>query len=81
MVSVSPKAKNETLAWRVRDVLARHPLLGGAMAQISVDACKDAVVLRGWVVDQKLEIVAVRLAKRAAGRRPVQIHLTIGQPV
>jgi len=77
MVRVSRSASDPITAWRVRDALAAHPLLGGATAQISVMASYETVILEGWTRDEKLQQVATRLALRAAGRRPVQTHLRI----
>lgn len=81
MVRVSLGASDPITAWRVRDALATHPLLGGATAQISIVASHDLVVLEGWTLDEALQTVALRLALRAAGRRPVQARLRIGTPL
>ncbi len=80
MVRVFPTTHNKALAWRVRDALARHPLLGGGMAHIEVDAQTEIVILQGWVMDAKLEHTALQLARRAAGSRPVQTRLVVREP-
>jgi hypothetical protein len=75
MVRVVCNAANPDTAWRVRDALASHPLLGGATAQITVIAALHGVVLEGWTVDDQVKQLAIRLARRAAGRSPVQLCL------
>lgn len=75
MVRVHPTTTDKITAWRVRDALACHPLLGGATAQISVTAGRESVVLDGWTLDDRLVQEAQRLARRVAGRRVVQIQL------
>jgi hypothetical protein len=75
MVRVGLNATNPDTAWRVRDALASHPLLGGATAQITVIANPNCVVLEGWTVDDQVKQLAVRLARRAAGRCVVQLRL------
>ncbi|GEM_PF-2107502 len=77
MVRVLPTTHNKALAWRIRDALARHPLLGGGMAHIEIDARLEVVILQGWVMDAKLEQTALQLAQRAAGSRPVQTRLVV----
>jgi hypothetical protein len=77
MVRVSQGAADRVTAWRVRDALAVHPLLGGATAQIDILADFDVVTLQGWTLDDQVQQVALRLARRAAGVRPVQVHLQI----
>jgi hypothetical protein len=77
MVRVTLGASDPITAWRVRDVLAAHPLLGGATAQISVMACHDSVILEGWTLDERLHQLALRLARQAAGRRSVQTRLRV----
>jgi hypothetical protein len=77
MVRVALGASDPITAWRVRDALAAHPLLGGATAQISIVACHDTVILEGWALDERLQQLALRLARQAAGRRSVQIRLRI----
>ncbi|MCB9138277.1 MAG: BON domain-containing protein [Caldilineaceae bacterium] len=75
MVRIHHKTSDPQMAWRVRDALACHPLLGGAMAQISVTARRDAVILQGWVADDDLKRTAIRLTTQVAGRRPLYIEL------
>jgi hypothetical protein len=75
MVRVALNAANSDIAWRVRDALASHPLLGGATAQLTVIASTHCVVLEGWTVDDQVKQLAIRLAKRAAGRCAVQMRV------
>jgi hypothetical protein len=75
MVRVEMNGVNLDMAWRVRDALASHPLLGGATAQITVIANQHGVVLDGWTVDDQIKQLAMRLARRAAGRCVVQMRL------
>lgn len=79
MVRVEINATNPDTAWRVRDALASHPLLGGATAHITIIASHHCVVVEGWTVDDQVKQLAVRLARRAAGRCPVQLRLTSRQ--
>jgi osmotically-inducible protein OsmY len=76
MVRVAINAADPDTAWRVRDALASHPLLGGATAQITVVASQRCVVLEGWTVDEQVRQLAIRLARRAAGHCAVQMRLT-----
>jgi hypothetical protein len=75
MVRVSSVVCDPITAWRIRDVLASHPLLGGATAQIYVTAGHDYVVLEGWTLDEELSRLAYKLARQAAGNRPVKTRL------
>jgi osmotically-inducible protein OsmY len=75
MVRVEINAANPNMAWRVRDALASHPLLGGATAQITVVANHNGVILEGWTVDDQIKQLAIRLARRAAGRCTVHMRL------
>lgn len=75
MVRVAVNATDPDTAWRVRDALASHPLLGGATAQITVIASDHCVVLEGWTVDDQVKQLAIRLARRAAGRCVLQLRL------
>jgi len=75
MVRVQQGTIDKATAWRIRDALASHPLLGGCTAQINIVAGADGVVLTGWTSDDELKQVASRLALRAAGKRPVQLAL------
>jgi hypothetical protein len=77
MIRVSPSAIDQATAWRVRDTMARHPLLGGAIAEIHIHACREVVTLEGWVLDEGLHQLATRTAIRAAGSRPVTVRLRI----
>jgi hypothetical protein len=82
MVKVHTNTTDKVAAWRVRDALAAHPLLGGATAQISVVAHLQGIVLDGWVIDDQVMQVAIRLANHAAGQRAVQAKLcTTKRPV
>ncbi len=82
MVRVAINATDPNTAWRVRDALASHPLLGGATAQITVIAHHNCVQLEGWTVDDQVKQLAMRLARRAAGRCVVrmQVHTCVQQP-
>jgi len=75
MVRVNGVTMDKATAWRIRDELAAHPLLGGATAQINVSTGADGVVLTGWTSDEALLEIAARLAARAAGHRPIRIQL------
>lgn len=77
MVKVDHHTTDQIVAWRVRDALAAHPLLGGATAQIHVIAGYDEVILTGWAVDESVIQLAVRLTRRVAGKRAVQPELQI----
>lgn len=79
MVRVSQQGNDRATAWRVRDLLAGHPLLGGATAQIVIVAEADQVLIEGWTVDERVRTLAVRLAQRAAGRRAVTVRLICGR--
>ena len=79
MVRVSINAADPNVAWRVRDALASHPLLGGATAQITVIASHHFVQLDGWAVDERVKQIALRLARRAAGHCAVQMQLNTCQ--
>lgn len=75
MVKVDQHTTDQIVAWRVRDALAAHPLLGGATAQIHVIASYECIVLSGWAVDDGVIQLAVRLARRIAGKRAVHAEL------
>lgn len=79
MVRVHFTSTDHINAWRVRDALAAHPLLGGATAHITICAHNHGVVLEGWVIDESTLNLAVRLARRAAGRRAIQVRLCTQQ--
>lgn len=75
MVRVHFTSTDHINAWRVRDALAAHPLLGGATAHITIYAHLHGIVLEGWVVDESTLNLAARLARRAAGPRAIQTRL------
>lgn len=75
MVKVATGTIDPSMAWRVRDALASHPLLGGATACITVLAGPDRIVLEGWTHDEQVCGLALRMAMRSAGHRPVQTNL------
>jgi hypothetical protein len=76
MVRVHQATTDLATAWRIRDELACHPLLGGAAAHIEVRAGFEKVELDGWTDDETLTRVAIRLTVRAAGRRAVRAQLS-----
>ena len=75
MVKVHHHTMDPVVAWRVRDALAAHPLLGGATAQIQIIASYEGITLDGWVLDDQIVQLAIRLAQRAAGKRCIQAQL------
>ncbi len=75
MVRIDQNTNDRIVAWRVRDALAAHPLLGGHMAHIVVTAGYEGVLLSGWAQDDVVERLAVKLARRAAGSRSIQTDL------
>ncbi len=75
MVKVDATTTDRATAWRVRDALAAHPLLGGATAQIRVIVNRQAIVLDGWALNEQAVQLAARLACRVAGQRTVQLKL------
>ena len=75
MVKVHHQTTDQIVAWRVRDALAAHPLLGGATAQIHIIAGYEEVILIGWAVDEAVIQLALRLTRRVAGKRSVQGEL------
>jgi hypothetical protein len=52
VVRVDLMTTDKITAWRIRDAMANHPLLGGCTAQISIDASHDYVMLSGWASDE-----------------------------
>lgn len=78
MVRVDQNTTDRIVAWRVRDALAAHPLLGGHLAQITVIASYEGVVLNGWAQDEAVKRLAETLARRAAGTRTIQLNLAMG---
>ena len=77
MVKVHHNTTDQIVAWRVRDRLAAHPLLGGATAQIHIIADYEEIILAGWAVDEAVIQLALRLTKRVAGKRAVHRDLQI----
>ena len=75
MVTVQVRSTDPITAWRIRDVLACHPLLAGPRVDIQISADHDEVVLRGWVADARLIPMAGRLARTSAGSRSVHLEL------
>jgi hypothetical protein len=78
MVRVDLMTTDKITAWRIRDAMACHPLLGGCTAQISIDANYEHVTLSGWTSDERLSEIALRLAQNAAGRRLISVNLNVG---
>lgn len=72
MVVIHPTTRDCATAWRVRDALAAHPLLGGATVSIRISAGPTVVLLEGWVQDERILQLALRLAQRSAGQRTVK---------
>lgn len=77
MVKVHHQTTDQIVAWRVRDTLAAHPLLGGATAQIHIIAGYEEVILAGWAVDEAVIQLALRLTRQVAGKRNVQGDLQL----
>jgi hypothetical protein len=77
MVKVHHHTTDQIVAWRVRDALAAHPLLGGATAQIHIIASYEEVILVGWAVDDTVIQLALRLTRQVAWKRSVQEELQI----
>ena len=77
MVRVATHTSDSSTAWRIRDSLAAHPLLGGGSADICVAANRSGVVLEGWAIDREVNELALKMALRAAGRQAVSTHLTV----
>lgn len=75
MVTVHVQSTDQITAWRIRDVLACHPLLAGTAVEIQISATRDGVVLHGCARDARLVQTAVRLARSTAGRRVVHTCL------
>ncbi len=75
MVKVHHHTTDRIVAWRVRDALAAHPLLGGATAQIQVIGSYEGIILEGWVLDERVVQLALRLAHRVVGKRCIQLRL------
>jgi len=77
MVRVDATTSDQSTAWRVRDSLASHPVLGGGAASISVIANHNSVVLEGWAMDESVVGLAIKLAGRAAARRAISTRLAV----
>ena len=77
MVRIDQNTTDRIVAWRVRDALAAHPLLGGHMAQITIVASYEGVTLDGWAQDEEVMKLAETLARRAAGARSIQRKLSM----
>ena len=77
MVKIHATTTDQVTAWRVRDALAAHPLLGGATAQIQVIASTQGIVLDGWALNDQAIQLAVRLACQAAGQRAALLRTTV----
>jgi BON domain len=75
MVTVHTPTRDCATAWRVRDALAAHPLLAGACVAIRISASPAGILLEGWVPDERIRQLALRLAQRSAGQRAVQCTL------
>ena len=71
MVRVAAATSDHITAWRIRDSLASHPMLGGGTANIRVHADHNHVVLDGWAMDAAVRELAMKIAARSAGRRAV----------
>ena len=80
MVKVSQQTKDHATAWRVRDAMARHPLLGGCAVRILVCGERRHVTLNGWAGDRRLAELALHLARRAAGNSSVSSELLTREP-
>lgn len=78
MVRVHALTTDKITAWRIRDSLAGHPLLGSVAAQIDVQADHEAVTLTGWAADEGLLRLVKQLALSAAGRRSVSMQIRCG---
>lgn len=79
MVTVHCRTTDTITAWRVRDALACHPLLGGATADIAIEATHAHVTIHGWIAKQELTMVVNRLARQSAGRRTVEVEVGAGR--
>ena len=79
MVKVDCQTTDQIVAWRVRDALAAHPLLGGATAQIHIIGGYDEIILEGWAADEQVIHLATQLTRRAAGRRTVAPRLKLNR--
>lgn len=77
MVRVAATTTDHVTAWRVRDSLASHPMLGGGTASIRIMADHSRVQLEGWVMDAAVHELALKLAARSAGRRAVSTQISV----
>lgn len=75
MVKIDRNTTDPIVGWRVRDALAAHPLLGGHLAEIAIIAGYEGVILDGWIQDEQVKRLAIKLAKRAAGSRSIHTNL------
>ena len=75
MVRVHAMTTDKITAWRVRDALACHPLLGGGTAQIDVEVDHDQVTLTGWAADERLLQLVEQLVRRTAGRHAISVQI------
>ena len=75
MVTVHAATRDCATAWRVRDMLATHPLLAGTGVAIRVSASPLGILLEGWAQDERTCLLAVQLAQRSAGQRAIQCAL------
>lgn len=78
MVRVHALTTDKITAWRIRDLLATHPLLGSAAAQIDVQSDHETVILTGWAADAHLLQLVEQLATNAAGRRTLSMQIHCG---
>lgn len=77
MVRVAAATPDQITAWRIRDSLASHPVLGGGTANIRVLADYNHVVLEGWAMDATVHDLALKIASRSAGRRAVSTRVVV----
>ena len=78
MVRVHAMTTDKITAWRIRDALSRHPLLGGGTAQIDVEVVHEQVILTGWTADERLVQLVEQLVRRAAGRHAISVQIQSG---
>ena len=78
MVRVHAMTTDAITAWRIRDILACHPLLGGGTAQIHVEVDHEQVILTGWTADERLLQLVEQLVRRAAGCHAISLQIQHG---
>lgn len=78
MVRVHAMTTDKITAWRIRDALACHPLLGGGTAQIDVEVDHEQVILTGWATDERVLRLVEQLVRGAAGRHAISVQLYHG---